>query len=62
LEVIFWKIQMPPSRDDDADIDDPNSLCNDAASVVSYPYLKDKKLAYRRLYILRNLSQTFIKK
>jgi DNA polymerase, archaea type len=43
--VAFYEVPVSQSEQDyDVDIDDPDGQCNDAASVISYPYLKDKKI------------------
>ncbi|MFY9795992.1 MAG: DNA polymerase domain-containing protein [Candidatus Nitrosopolaris sp.] len=43
--VGFYEVPIPPSNDNDGvDNDDPNSQGNNALSVISYPYLKDKQI------------------
>jgi DNA polymerase elongation subunit (family B) len=43
--VGFYDVPTPPAEeDDDVDIDDLYSLSNNATSVLSFPYLKDKKI------------------
>jgi hypothetical protein len=41
--VGFYEVPTPLEADNDID-DEPDSLCNGTTSVISYPYLKDKKI------------------
>ncbi|MGA9149281.1 MAG: hypothetical protein WBZ36_01785 [Candidatus Nitrosopolaris sp.] len=42
--VGFYEVPIQPSENDDVDIDDADSLGNNASLVISYPYLKDKQI------------------
>ncbi|MGB8936911.1 MAG: DNA polymerase domain-containing protein [Candidatus Nitrosopolaris sp.] len=43
--VGFYEVPIPQSNEnDDVDSDDADSLDNNASSVISYPYLKDKQM------------------
>jgi hypothetical protein len=43
--VAFYEVPTPQAEEDcDVDDDDPDSLHNEAVSVISYPYFKDKKI------------------
>jgi len=42
--VGFYEMPIPPSNENDGIDDDPNSQGNNASSVISYPYFKDKQI------------------
>jgi DNA polymerase, archaea type len=42
--VGFYEMPIPPSNEDEGINDDPNSQGNNASSVISYPYLKDRQM------------------